>query len=168
MDGGSPVWKDETAFVDEMSYRDDCPAGAHTGGAFFFSQIRNRCKTSTRLRDHAIGSGSACPIKWMVRIERITIEPDIRTITALLNETLTDVVAVFAQTLQFPGPEFIDVTAMRLDVIADRRQHRPTLGETKDAERMLAKLVRTQTTPAGRRIEMIKDGRTTAHTHDVS
>jgi hypothetical protein len=56
----------------------------------------------------------------MPLIERQAVEPNVGTIAARLNETLGAVVARLAERLERPEPELVDVTVVRLDVIADR------------------------------------------------
>jgi hypothetical protein len=71
---------------------------------------------------------SACPIKGVVRVKRVAVEPNVRAEAALLDEALPAVVALLAQALKLAEPELVEVTAMRFDVIADRRRHGQTLG----------------------------------------
>ena len=56
----------------------------------------------------------------MIRVERIAIKPDVAAITVQLDLALSAVVTGLAQGLQLAQPKFVDVAAMRLDVIADR------------------------------------------------
>jgi hypothetical protein len=58
----------------------------------------------------------------MIRVERIPVKPDVRTVAALLDQPLCAVVTVFAERLQLTGPELVDIAVVRLDVIADCRQ----------------------------------------------
>ena len=59
----------------------------------------------------------------MARIERPTIDADVRPVPALLDEPLRRIVARLAEGLKRPEPELVHVTMMRLDVIRDPRRH---------------------------------------------
>jgi hypothetical protein len=58
----------------------------------------------------------------MLWVERPTIESDIRTKTARLDEPLRAVMTPLAERLEWTEPEFVDIATMRLDVITDRRR----------------------------------------------
>jgi hypothetical protein len=58
----------------------------------------------------------------MARIERPPIKANIGAETARLDEPLSTVVAALAEALEGTKPEFVDVAAMWLDVIADFRR----------------------------------------------
>jgi hypothetical protein len=79
----------------------------------------------------------------MQRIYRPTIQADVRRIPVNFHEALTAIVARLAQTLQLAQEELVWVTAMRLDVIRDRRWHylAATL-QAEFAERVFAELMR--------------------------
>jgi hypothetical protein len=65
---------------------------------------------------------SADPVGRVARVQRPTIESDIRTKTARLDEPLRAVVTVLAERLEWTEPEPVDVAAMRLDMITDDRR----------------------------------------------
>jgi hypothetical protein len=58
----------------------------------------------------------------MARVQWPAIKPDIGTETTRLDEPLRAVVTWLAERLERAEPEFVDVAAMRLDVIADCRR----------------------------------------------
>ena len=81
-------------------------------------------------------------ISWVIWIERPTVEPDIRTETARLDEALRAVVTPLAERLKRAEPEFVDIAPMRLDVITDlRRRYSASL------QAILAKRMREQLVP---------------------
>jgi hypothetical protein len=57
----------------------------------------------------------------MARVERPAIEAHIRAKAADLDKPLPRVVAAFAEAHERAEPELVDIAAMRLNVIADRR-----------------------------------------------
>jgi hypothetical protein len=59
----------------------------------------------------------------MARVHRPTINANIRTKPAQLDEPLRGVVAVFAQAYKRAEPELVDIAMVRLDMVADRRGH---------------------------------------------
>ena len=59
------------------------------------------------------------PINRVPRIERPAVRSDVETITALLDDLLSAVVARLAQRLKRPEPKLIHVTVVRLNMIAD-------------------------------------------------
>jgi hypothetical protein len=58
----------------------------------------------------------------MARVERPAIQAHIRAKTADLDEPLPGVVTTFAETHKRTEPEFINVTAVRLNMVADCRR----------------------------------------------
>jgi hypothetical protein len=66
----------------------------------------------------------------MARVERPAIQADIGAETACLNEPLRTVVASLAERLERAEPEFVDVAAMCLEVVADFRRRDDTALDT--------------------------------------
>lgn len=60
----------------------------------------------------------------MLRIQRPTIQTNVRTIATQLDVALGAVVADVAEGLELPQPKLIAVAAVGFDVIADRRRRR--------------------------------------------
>jgi hypothetical protein len=82
-------------------------------------------KVASRISDGLQWDGdrrSADPVGRVARVQRPTIESDIRTKTARLDEPLRAVVTVLAERLEWTEPEPVDVAAMRLDMITDDRR----------------------------------------------
>jgi predicted metal-dependent HD superfamily phosphohydrolase len=77
----------------------------------------------------------------MIRVERPAVEANVRAEPARLDEPLRGVVAMLAQTYERTEPEFVDVAAMRFDVIADCRRLDDAALQAEFAQRMLAQLV---------------------------
>lgn len=73
----------------------------------------------------------------MIRIEWPAVEADVGAEAARLDEPLRGVVARLAQTLKRTEPEFVDVAAMRFDVIADFRRRDNAALQAEGAQRML-------------------------------
>ena len=84
----------------------------------------------------------------MARIQRPTIETNIRPVSALLNEPLRRIVTLLAQRLKRPEPEPVDVAVMRLNVIADLRRSDDAALETELAQWVLEKLMPSDPSPA--------------------
>jgi hypothetical protein len=59
----------------------------------------------------------------MIRVERPTVEPNVRTKTVQLDKALRGIVAALAQTLQRPGEELRAIAVVRLDMIANFGRH---------------------------------------------
>ena len=85
----------------------------------------------------------------MRRVQRPTIQPNIRPVPALLDKPLGRIVAGRAQTLERPQPEPVHVAMVRLDVVADGCGRDDAALEAVLAKRVLKKLVPADTGPAG-------------------
>ena len=59
----------------------------------------------------------------MQRVDRPPIKPNIRRIAVQLDKAFAGIVTRLTQALQLTEKELVWVTAMRLDVIRDRRWH---------------------------------------------
>jgi len=101
----------------------------------------------------------------MLRIERPTIETDVRAIAALLDEPLRGIMARLAQALKRPSPKLIRVATMRLNVIADRRGGDEAALEAELAQGVLKKLVPADTGPASRAVPGVPPRTLTTNTH---
>jgi hypothetical protein len=77
----------------------------------------------------------------MTRVQRPPIKADIGAETARLDEPLRRVVTWLAERLERAEPEFVDVAAMWLDVIADGRRRDDAALEAERTQRMLEQLV---------------------------
>jgi hypothetical protein len=78
----------------------------------------------------------------MQRVDRPPIKPNIRRIAVQLDKAFAGIVTRLTQALQLTEKELVWVTAMRLDVIRNRRWHdlAATL-QTEFAERVFAELM---------------------------
>ena len=85
------------------------------------------------------------PDDW---IERPAIEANIGSEPVELDEPLRGVVATLAQTHERTEPKFVDIAAVRLDVIADGCRRDDAALETEFAERVLEQLVPSDSSPA--------------------
>ena len=72
----------------------------------------------------------------MIWIERPAIEANIGSEPVELDEPLRGVVATLAQTHERTEPKFVDIAAVRLDVIADGCRRDDAALETEFAERV--------------------------------
>jgi hypothetical protein len=78
----------------------------------------------------------------MQRVDRPPIEPNVWSIAVQLHKAFAGIVTRLTQALQFPEEELVWVTAMRLDLIRDRRRHDLAAAfQTKLAERVFAELM---------------------------
>jgi hypothetical protein len=102
----------------------------------------------------------------MTRVERPAIKSDIGTIAVQLDVALGAVMAALAERLKWPAPEFVDVTMMRLDVIADSRGLDDASLSAVLAQRMLLQLMSTNSLPARRRVQLGPGTWLATHTHD--
>jgi hypothetical protein len=84
----------------------------------------------------------------MTRVQRPPIKADIGAETARLDEPLRRVVTWLAERLERAEPEFVDVAAMWLDVIADGRRRDDAALEAERTQRMLEQLVPSNPSPA--------------------
>ena len=103
----------------------------------------------------------------MARIQRPAIRANMRSKPALLDEPLCRVVAGLAQAQKRPEPEFVDVAAMWLEVIANGRRRDDAAIQTEFAERLLEQLVLSDAGPAVRAVPSIPFRRLAANTHSV-
>jgi hypothetical protein len=69
----------------------------------------------------------------MVRVERPSIRANIGPEPTQLEKSLRAVVTPFAERLERTEPEFVDVAAMRLDMVADLRRRNDAALETECA-----------------------------------
>jgi hypothetical protein len=83
----------------------------------------------------------------MLAIERPTINADATAEAEPLDRPLVDVVAIHAQALQCPEFEFVGITMVWFDVIADCCWHDEPTCFTHGAQRMAPELVRSPTQP---------------------
>src|SRR5215467_11190291 len=77
----------------------------------------------------------------MARVERPTVQPNLRPVPALLHVSLRRVVALLAERLKRPQPKLVHVAMMRLDVIADFRRSDDAALETELAQWVHEKLM---------------------------
>jgi hypothetical protein len=101
----------------------------------------------------------------MARIERPSIQADIGSETVRLDKPLRGVVAAFAQALKRTKPEFVDLAAMWLDVIADFRRRDDTALETERTKRVFAQLMPSDSSPASRAVPLVPLCRPAANAH---
>jgi hypothetical protein len=101
----------------------------------------------------------------MPRIERPSIQADIGSETVRLDKRLRGVVAAFAQALKRTKPEFVDLAAMWLDVIADFRRRDDTALETERTKRLFAQLMPSDSSPASRGVPLVPLRRLAANAH---
>jgi hypothetical protein len=84
----------------------------------------------------------------MPLIERPTIEADFWIVTADDHDSFARVVAIDAERLELTDPERIPVSVMRFDVIGDPGGDCHATLEAHPAQRLIAQLQSTATTPA--------------------
>jgi hypothetical protein len=101
----------------------------------------------------------------MSRIERPTIETNVRAEPALLDKPLRRIMALLTQRLKRPEPELVHIAAVRLDVIADGRRRDDAALEAELAQRVLKKLVPADTGPATRAVPGVPPRTLTTNTH---
>jgi hypothetical protein len=101
----------------------------------------------------------------MARVQGPSIEANIGAETARLNVPLRTIVAVLAQSLKRAKPEFVDVAAMWLDVIADCRRLDDAALRAILTQRMLEQLVPPDPRPAPGAIPGVPLRRLTANAH---
>ena len=104
----------------------------------------------------------------MARVERPTVQPNIRPVPALLHEPLRRVVALLAERLKRPQPKLVHVAMMRLDVIADLRRRDDAALEAILAQGMLEQLVPSDSSPAGGAVPLIPLRRLAANAHSLT
>ena len=90
----------------------------------------------------------------MARVQRPPIQANVAAEAVQLDEPFRGVVAPLAQALEWAKPEFVDVAAMCLDVVADFRHRDDTALETERTKRMFAQLVPPDPRPASRGIPL--------------
>jgi hypothetical protein len=83
----------------------------------------------------------------MERVERPAIEAHIGAKPTDLDKPLPGVVATFAEAHEGAEPEFVDVTMVRLNVVADCRRLDDAALEAERAKRMFKKLVPSNPSP---------------------
>jgi hypothetical protein len=103
----------------------------------------------------------------VIRVERPTIEPDIRAETARLDEPLGAVVTRFAERLEWTEPELIDIAPVRLDVVANRRWLDDAALQAILTKRVFEQLVLPDPSPASRGVPLIPLRRLTANAHST-
>jgi hypothetical protein len=74
------------------------------------------------------------------RVDRETIEPDVRKVAAIFLKFLRTVVTLFAQALKWAQPELVHVAIVWRDVIADGRCCGGAAFQTEDAQWRMQKL----------------------------
>jgi hypothetical protein len=127
-------------------------------------------KVAARISDGLQWGGdrrSAGPVGRVTRVQRPTIEPDIRAETARLDEPLGAVVTRFAERLEWTEPELIDIAPVRLDVVANRRWLDDAALQAKLTKRMFEQLVPPDSRPASRGVPLIPLRRLTANAHST-
>jgi hypothetical protein len=95
------------------------------------------------------------PIDRMARVQRPPIEANIGAETAPLDEPLRTIVAALAQALKRAKPKLVNVAAMWLDMIADRRRLDGAALRAILTQRMLEQLVPPDPGPTSRGIPLI-------------
>ena len=91
---------------------------------------------------------SSHPIHRVARVQRPSIQADIRAETVQFDESLRAVMTLLAQALKRTEPELVDVAMVRLDVVADRRRRDDAALQAILTERMLEQLVLPDPGPA--------------------
>jgi hypothetical protein len=86
----------------------------------------------------------------MARIQRPSIPTYIRAKPMNLGEALAGIVATLAEAHKRAKPKFIDVAAMRLDMITDGSRHDDAALEAELAKRMFGQLVASDPCPTWR------------------
>ena len=101
----------------------------------------------------------------MARIQRPSIPTYIRAKPMNLGEALAGIVATLAEAHKRAEPEFVDIAAMRLDVITYCRRLDDATLEAEHAQRVSEQLMPSKPGPATRRVPLIPFCRSAAHTH---
>jgi hypothetical protein len=108
---------------------------------------------------------SADPVGRVARVQRPTIESDIRTKTARLDEPLRAVVTVLAQAHERAEPEFIYVASVRLNMVADLGRGYDAALQAEAAKRMREQLLPPDPRPASRGVPLVPSRRLATNTH---
>jgi hypothetical protein len=127
-------------------------------------------KVAPRISDGLQWGGdrrSAGPVGRVTRVQRPTIESDIRATTARLDEPLRAVVTRFAERLEWTEPELIDIAAMRLDMIANRGRLDDAALQAILTKRVCEQLVFANPSPASRGVPLVPLRRLTANAHST-
>jgi len=103
----------------------------------------------------------------MAGVERPPIRADIGAKPARLGKPLRGVVTTFAKAHERAEPEFVDISMMWLDVIADCRWLNDAALKTELAQRMFEQLVPPNPGPTSRRIPLVPLRRSAANTHNT-
>ena len=103
----------------------------------------------------------------MARVQRPAVEANIRAKPTYLDKPLGAVVTRLAQRLKWPEPEFIDIAAMRLDMVADLGRGYDAALQAITAERMFEQLVPPDPRPAPGTVPCVPLRRLTMNTHTI-
>ena len=107
------------------------------------------------------------PIDRMARVQRPPIEANIGAETAPLDEPLRTIAAALAQALKRAKPKLVNVAAMWLDMIADRRRLDGAALRAILTQRMLEQLVPPDLRPAPGAIPDVPLRRLAPNTHNT-
>jgi hypothetical protein len=86
----------------------------------------------------------------MARVQRPSIPADVRAKPVDLGKPFSGIMTAFAKAHEGAEPEFVDVAAMRLDMIADRCRLEDAALEAELAKRLLEQLVPPNSGPTRR------------------
>jgi hypothetical protein len=95
-------------------------------------------------------------IAGVPRIQWPAVEADVAPIADRLDVVLGRHMAVLTERLSLAEPELVEVAAVRLDVIADRRRRDDAALHAELAQRVLLQLMLANTMPARAIVEMIQ------------
>jgi hypothetical protein len=91
----------------------------------------------------------------MQRINRPTVETNVRRVTVDFQEALAAIMARLAQALQLPEEKLVHVAMMRLDMIRDRRWHHLATAEAEPAKGMVTQLMLAEALPVRRTVQVL-------------
>jgi hypothetical protein len=103
----------------------------------------------------------------VARVQRPTIETDIRAETARLDEPLRAVMTPLAERLKRAEPELVDIAPMRLDVITNRRRLDDAALQAILTKWVCEQLVLPNPRPASRGVPLVPLRRLTANAHNT-
>jgi hypothetical protein len=104
----------------------------------------------------------------MAGIQRPAIRADIGAKTARLDKPLRGVVATFAEAHEWAEPEFVDIAAMRLNVVADCRRLGYASFKAEHAQRVFAQLMPPDLRPAISGVPLVPLRRSAAGAHSLA
>ena len=110
---------------------------------------------------------SSHPIHRVARVQRPSIQADIRAETVQFDESLRAVMTLLAQALKRTEPELVDVAMVRLDVVADRRRRDDAALQAILAKRVFEQLVLPDPGPASRGVPLVPLRRLAANAHST-